>query len=107
MAWVPRIPEIKTANELSDTQFGLVLIASSIGAVLGAQLSGRVIHRFGSRPVFFVAQIVVPVGVAIMGLSITPLVLVAGLFFMSFGYAALDVAGNAQAVAIETHLQKR
>jgi len=107
MAWVPRIPEIKTANELSDTQFGLVLIASSIGAVLGAQLSGRAIHRFGSRPVFFVAQIVVPVGVAIMGLSITPLVLVAGLFFMGFGYAALDVAGNAQAVAIENHLKRR
>jgi len=107
MAWVPRIPEIKTANELSDTQFGLVLIASSIGAVLGAQLSGRAIHRFGSRPVFFVAQIAVPIGVAIMGLSITPLVLVAGLFFMGFGYAALDVAGNAQAVAIENHLQKR
>ena len=107
MAWAPRIPEIKTANELSDTQFGLVLIASSIGAVLGAQLSGRAIHRFGSRPVFFVAQIAVPIGVAIMGLSITPLVLVTGLFFMGFGYAALDVAGNAQAVAIENHLQKR
>ena len=107
MAWVPRIPEMKTANELSDTQFGLVLIASSIGAVLGAQLSGRAIHRFGSRPVFFVAQIAVPIGVAIMGLSITPLVLVAGLFFMGFGYAALDVAGNAQAVAIENHLKRR
>ena len=107
MAWVPRIPEIKTANELSDTQFGLVLIASFIGAVLGAQLSGRAIHSFGSRPVFFVAQIVVPIGVAIIGLSVTPLVLVAGLFFMGFGYAALDVAGNAQAVAIENHLLKR
>jgi len=107
MAWVPRIPEIKTANELSDTQFGLVLIASSIGAVLGAQLSGSAIHRFGSRPVFFVAQVVVPIGVAIMGLSITPLVLVTGLFFMGFGYAALDVAGNAQAVAIENHLKRR
>ena len=56
---------------------------------------------------FFVAQIAVPIGVAIMGLSITPLVLVAGLFFMGVGYAALDVAGNAQAVAIENHLQKR
>gem|GEM_PF-2585957 len=45
MAWVPRIPEIKTANELSDTQFGLVLIASSIGAVL---VSGRLISGVGS-----------------------------------------------------------
>jgi hypothetical protein len=30
MAWVPRIPEIKTANALTDTQFGLVLVASSV-----------------------------------------------------------------------------
>jgi len=36
MAWVPRIPEIKEANDLTDTQFGLVLVASSVGAILGA-----------------------------------------------------------------------
>ncbi len=107
MAWVPRIPEIKTANGLSDTEFGLVLIASSIGAVMGAQLSGRAIHRFGSRPVFYVSQVVVPSGVVLMGLSATPLLLVTGLFVMGVGYAALDVAGNAQAVAIENHLNKR
>lgn len=50
MAWIPRIPEIKTANGLSDTEFGLVLVSSSIGAVLGANLAGRLIHRFGPRP---------------------------------------------------------
>lgn len=44
-------PEIKTANGLTDLQFGLVLVAASVGAVLGAQLSGRGIHRFGSKRV--------------------------------------------------------
>ena len=43
MAWVPRIPEIKEANGLSDSQFGLVLVSSSVGAVLAAQLAGRLI----------------------------------------------------------------
>ena len=28
LAWIPRIPEIKTALDLSDGQFGLVLLAS-------------------------------------------------------------------------------
>ena len=107
MAWIPRIPEIKMANGLSDTQFGLVLIASSVGAVFGAQLSGRLIHRFGSRPMMYLAQVIVPLGVILMGLSSSPLVLVIGLFVMGFGYAALDVGGNAQAVAIEKHLAKR
>ena len=70
MAWIPRIPEIKTANGLTDSQFGLVLVASSVGAVLGAQLSGRVIHRFGSRPGMYVASVIVPTGVILMGLSL-------------------------------------
>jgi hypothetical protein len=40
MAWIPRIPEIKSALGLSDGHFGLLLLASTFGAVPGAQLSG-------------------------------------------------------------------
>jgi hypothetical protein len=39
MAWVPRIPEIKEANGLTDTQFGLVLVASSVGVILSLSLA--------------------------------------------------------------------
>ena len=106
MAWVPRIPEIKEANGLSDSQFGLVLVASSVGAVVGAQLAGRLIHRFGSRPAMFISAFVVPLGVVIMALSNSPLVLVIGLFVLGFSYAWLDVGGNAQGVAIEKLLAK-
>ncbi len=106
MAWVPRIPEIKEANGLSDTQFGLVLISSSIGAVVGAQLAGRLIHRFGSRPAMYLSAFVVPLGVVIMALSNSPFVLVIGLFVLGFSYAWLDVGGNAQGVAIEKLLAK-
>ena len=106
MAWVPRIPEIKEANGLSDSQFGLVLVSSSIGAVLGAQLAGRLIHRFGSRPAMYVAALVVPIGVVIMALSSSPFVLIIGLFVLGFSYAWLDVGGNAQGVAIEKLLAK-
>ena len=45
MAWIPRIPEIKSGLGLNDAQFGLMLAASSVGAVLGAQYSGRLVHR--------------------------------------------------------------
>ena len=107
MAWIPRIPEIKEANGLTDTQFGLVLVASSVGAILGAQLSGRAIHRFGSRPAMYVSTVIVPLGAAIMGLATNAYVLVLGLFIMGVSYATLDVGGNAQAVAIEKHLSKR
>lgn len=48
MALVPRIPEIRSDLGLNVAQFGLMLAASSVGAVLGAQFSGRLARRLGS-----------------------------------------------------------
>lgn len=107
MAWIPRIPEIKEANGLSDGAFGLVLISSSLGAVFGAQLAGRLVFRFGSRPLMYWLAVGVSAGVAIMGISTNPYLLGLGLFVMGFSYGGLDVGANAQAVAIENHLDKR
>ena len=43
MGWVPRIPEIKDAIGLSNTQFGFILLGSTFGSVAGAQIAGRMI----------------------------------------------------------------
>jgi hypothetical protein len=102
MAWVARIPEIKNSLGLSDGQFGLVLMSSSIGSVLGAQYSGRLVHSFGSRIVSRYAALLMPSGVIIMGLADSTAFLVLGLFVMGLGYAAIDVSANSQAVVIES-----
>lgn len=107
MGWVPRIPEIKDANGLSNGQFGLVLLASSLGSVAGAQLSGRLVHSFGSRAVARIAGFVMPVGLIGMGLSTNPIMLVITLFVMGFGYASMDICLNTQGVAVEKILGRR
>lgn len=107
MAWVPRIPEIKRSLGLSDGQFGLVLIASSAGAALGAQLVGRLIHRFGSQNVTRIAQLVMPSGLILVSTVESTTVLVAGLFILGAGYSSIDVSVNSQAVVVEKLLQKR
>ena len=91
MAWVPRIPEIKNSLGLSDGQFGLVLISSSLGAVIGAQLAGQLIQRFGSRNVLRVTQLAMPGGVLMMGLAPNVYVLTAGLFFLGLGAAGMQL----------------
>jgi len=101
MAWVPRIPEIKSSLGLSDGEFGLVLVSSSVGAVIGAQLAGRLIQLIGSRNLMRLAQATLPLGVLLMGLSPNVFVLALGLFFMGLGSASMDIPGNAQAVVIE------
>jgi MFS family permease len=107
MAWVPRIPEIKAALGLSDGEFGVVLVSSSVGAVIGAHLAGRLIQRFGSRNLMRFAQAALPLGVLLMGLAPSLYVLALGLFFMGLGSAAMDIPGNAQAVVIERLVGKK
>jgi MFS family permease len=107
MGWVARIPEIKDANGLSNAQFGLVLLASSLGSIVGAQLTGRLVHTFGSRKVLSVSSILLPAGLCAIGFSTEPIVLAGALFLMGFGYSGTDVSLNTQAVAIEKILNAR
>jgi fucose permease len=107
MAWVPRIPEIKIALGLSDGQLGLVLVSSSVGAVIGAQAAGHLVQLIGSKNLIRFLQVLMPAGVIVMGFADNVLLLVIGLFFMGMGYAGIDISANAQAVAVEKILSKR
>ena len=107
MAWVPRIPEIKLELGLNDAQFGLLLAASSVGAVIGAQNSGKVVHAIGSKNVLRITQVVMPIGVITMGATMNVPGLTAGLFIMGLGYAGMDIAANSQAVVAEEALKKK
>ncbi|MDA0247062.1 MAG: MFS transporter [Actinobacteria bacterium] len=107
MAWIPRIPEIKLELGLNDAQFGLLLAASSVGAVIGAQNSGKVVHAIGSKNVLRITQVVMPIGVITMGATMSVPGLMAGLFIMGLGYAGMDIAANSQAVVAEEALKKK
>lgn len=107
MGWVPRIPEIKDAVDLTNGEFGFILLASTVGAVAGAQLGGRLIHTFGSRKVTQVAILIMPLGLAGMGLANTAPNLVIGLFFMGFGYSLMDICLNSQGVIVERIVKRR
>lgn len=107
MAWVPRIPEIKESLGLSDGQFGILLLASTAGAIPGAQLAGRVVHMYSSQIVIRISGVLLPIGVFIMGSASTELVLAIGLLIMGFSVPFMDVALNGQAVEIERHTKGR
>ena len=107
MGWVPRIPEIKEAIGLTNSQLGLVFIGSTLGAVLGAQLAGRAIHTFGTKRVASVAGMVMPCGLVGMGAAQNFLELFIALFIMGFGYANLDITSNTVAVEVENLVDRK
>ena len=107
MAWVPRIPEIKDQLGLRDGQFGFVFLAGAFGSVAGTQISGRAIHLIASRNFARICAFLMPLGIFTMGSANSVLTLVCGLFITGLSFAALDVAANVQAMAIEKLTKSR
>jgi MFS family permease len=101
LAWIPRIPEIKDALNLSHGQFGLVLLSSTVGSIPGAQIAGRIVHMYSSKVVVQISGALLPVGVFVVGLANNVETLVLGLFITGFNVAFMDIAINGQAVEIE------
>ena len=106
-AWVPRIPEIKSALKLSDAQFGVGLVGGPIGGIIGAQLAGRMIHKYGSRTLTLIAAIEFSFGIALLGFAHSYVALVLALLVQGIGTGSLDNALNTQGVAVEILLKKR
>jgi len=106
-AWVPRIPEIKQALHLSNSQFGFALIGGPAGAAIGAQVVGRLIHAYGSKWISLFCGLEMALGIGLLASAHSLYTLMIALFAQGVGYGGLDNALNTQAVAIETHLDRK
>ena len=100
-SWVPHIPAVKAAHALSDGALGLVLLAMAVGAVLALPLAGSLVGRAGSRRTTTVAALSLCVALPLPVLSPDVPLLALSLLFLGACNATLDVAMNAQAVAVE------
>ena len=107
LAWIPRIPEIKNSLALSDGQFGLVLLGSTIGSIPGAQIAGRAVHMHSSKLIVQIAGVLLPIGVFVVGIAQSVPMLLLGLFITGFNVSFMDIAINGQAVEIEKHTKGR
>jgi MFS family permease len=100
-SWAPRIPAIKHHVGVGDGGLGAALTGMAIGLFAGTRIAGRVADRFGSRAAIRVgtpllcASLIGP-AVADDLASLTAVLVVLGVLG---GF--LDVAMNAQAVAVE------
>ena len=101
---LPRYPELKALLELSNTQYGLTVIALTLGGLASAQLPTMLLAR-RSAPRLGVWS------TAAMGLALTLVapapswwVVIAGLFVAGVADAVADTAQNTQAVLVQQAL---
>jgi predicted MFS family arabinose efflux permease len=100
-AWTARIPAVKQGLDLSDGQLSIALLGFAAGAITGMQLAGRFVDRLGG------GRVMIPLALLDCALLIGPAyapslaVLVAALFVFGVAHGTLNIAMNANAVAVE------
>jgi hypothetical protein len=100
-SWASRVPAIKDGLSLSDGQFAIALLGLEGGAVVGLQLGGLVVPRTGSRKTLAVSLLAFSGALLGPALAPTLLVLAASLFLFAALNSVVDVAMNAQGVAVQ------
>ncbi|MEX5270806.1 MFS transporter [Kocuria sabuli] len=106
---LPRLPEVKDAFGLSNTLYGLVVVAFPLGAILVGALPARAIRRFGSGRVAALGTVLLAVCLAAAGAGAglgagTGLGLGVFLAAMLLGGALdahVDTAQNAQGMEVQ------
>ncbi len=106
-AWVPHVPDRARELHLDPAMLGWALLASGLGAVMAMPIAGRLTARVGSGAVCRVAGIGFPVMLSAVVLAPTLLLLALALFCFGITGASMDVAMNAQGIAVEEQLGER
>jgi len=100
-SWLPHIPAVKARHAISDGELGIVLLAMAVGAVLALPSAGWLVGRAGSRRVTSAAALALCLALPLPILSGNVALLALSLLVLGACNATLDVAMNAQAVAVE------
>lgn len=100
-SWASRIPAVQAQTGLTNTQLGLGLFASSLGALVAMPLAGRLCERVGSRRVVIASLLVE--GLSLVAASTAGGLTGLALALLAFGagFGSINVSVNAQGIALE------
>ncbi|MCK3684195.1 MFS transporter [Maribellus sp. YY47] len=100
-SWASRIPDIKTALNLSDGAFGSILFALPVGQFLMMPFSGKLVTRFGSNNVLKVGLPLYTLALTSIGFVNTGWQLAVVLFLFGVTGNMCNISVNTQGVAAE------
>jgi predicted MFS family arabinose efflux permease len=99
--WTARIPAVKDRLGLSDMQLSLGLLAFAAGSILGMQVAGRLVDRFGSHTVMFPAVLVDAALLVLPAFAGNLAVLAGCLVVFGAVHGTLNVSMNVNAVEVQ------
>jgi MFS family permease len=100
-SWASRIPAVQHHAELTNARLGLALFAASVGALVAMPLAGWLSARIGSRRVTIVALVAGTTSLFLASHAGGLAGVAGGLLGFGAGFGAVNVAANAQGLALE------
>ena len=99
--WASRVPAVQAKLGLNHGVLGAALLAAALGAVVAMPAAGWLVHRYGCRTLSRTLAVMNCASLPWLALAPNLPWLMVALFCFGAGHGAMDVAINAQAVAVE------
>ncbi len=105
-AWAPKIPEFAARLGLSESSLGLMILAFGLGSLIMMPIAGSQIARWGSSRVSKIGAVLLTP--TLLLLTFVDSIWTAAVAICLFGglIGAMDVAMNANAVAVEKRMRR-
>jgi predicted MFS family arabinose efflux permease len=100
-SWAPMVPFAKERLGLDEGALGFILLALGGGSTVAMPLAGMAIHYWGSRRVVTCMALGTCAALPFLAVAPSPLLLALALFAFGAALGAMDVAMNAQAIAVQ------
>ena len=106
-SWASRIPTIKEFFQLNDAQLGSILLVMPVSALVGTIASGWLVSKFDSRDPLLISFLFF--GLSLIGISYakTTFILILLLSVFSICMRILNIAMNAQSIALQGKFRKK
>jgi len=109
-SWTSRVPDVKTLMALTPGQLGIMLLAISLGSMLGLPTAGRIAHRIGAAKTVRLGAVVSLAGLMLAGVAVqaglSMFLVMPALFLVGLGGGVWDVAQNFEGTNVERALGK-
>lgn len=105
-SWASRIPDIKTALQLSEGELGTLLFALPFGQLMIMPFSGKLVTKFSSYQVLLISLFFYAFSLTNLGLAQNSWQLAIGLFFFGLSGNLCNIAVNTQGVYTEALFKK-
>lgn len=104
--WAAHIPDVKIHVGLNSAQLGIMLLTMGAGGLAAMMVTGRVVHWLGSGRISRWSAVATAASLPLPLFAPNAWLLAPALFLFGFTQGALDVAMNAQGVAVERAYQR-